>query len=262
MTGLVTLPGRSMKIVKDTVAPPAPTAGPGPATYGTPQSVTLADGDGTASIRWTNDGSTPTATSTAFTSAINVTSTQTIRALAVDKAGNAGPVASFAYTITPPTAVTGALGAAGATPATGATAATGVAAARPVAAPGARPAALLIPGLPSGSLANTSPATVTGLSVARVSVATLRRSGLRISMRLPAGSRAVSLRIYRARGGRPSGRPLVSTVRTVSADGRYAVTIRGTAVRRLRAGSYVLQVRSGRSRTALAGLVSRSFRIG
>ncbi|MEA2319804.1 MAG: hypothetical protein QOD44_3993 [Solirubrobacteraceae bacterium] len=258
MTGLATLAGRSMKIVKDTVAPPAPTAGPGPATYGRPQSVTLADGDGTASIRWTNDGSAPTATSTAFTSAINVTATQTIRALAVDKAGNTGPVASFDYTITPPVAVD----ISGAPPATGAPGATGAAAARLVAAPGARPAPLLIPGLPSGSLANASPATVTGLSVARVSVATLRRSGLRISMRLPAGSHAVSLRIYRARGGRPSGRPLVSTVRAVTAAGRYTVTIRGTAVRRLRAGNYVLQVRSGRSRTALAGLVSRSFRIG
>ncbi|MEA2247343.1 MAG: hypothetical protein QOH46_1872, partial [Solirubrobacteraceae bacterium] len=247
-TGAAALPGGALKLLKDTVAPPAPTAGPGPATYTAPQSVTLADADGTATIRWTNDGATPTATSPAFTSAINVTASQTIRALAVDTAGNTGPVAAFAYTIATPTT-------AGTTPA-------------PVANDAcdsvARPVPLLIPGLPPLN-ASTTPAkgaAVKGLTVTRTSVAGLRRNGLRVSMELPAGSRAVSLRIYRARGGQVTGRALLSTVRSAPADGRYVVSLRGSAIRRLRAGRYLLQVRAGASRQSLKGVVSRTFIVG
>lgn len=93
--------GATMSLLKDTAAPPAPTASPGPGSYPAAQSVSLADADGTAAIRFTTDGTVPTASSVAFnpSSPIAITATATIRALAVDGAGNVGPEASFPYVI-------------------------------------------------------------------------------------------------------------------------------------------------------------------
>jgi hypothetical protein len=84
-------------IVKDTIAPEAPGAAPAPGTYATAQSVTLSSPG--ASVLWTNGTGAP---SLVASGPIAVTSSQTLRALAVDPAGNpnaAGPV-EFAYTIT------------------------------------------------------------------------------------------------------------------------------------------------------------------
>jgi hypothetical protein len=89
-------------LTKDTVAPAAPTATPAAGTFPTTQSVTLSDADATAKIHYTVDGSAPTAASPVFTGQLQVTAAQTIQALAVDPAGNAGPIAAFAFTITPP----------------------------------------------------------------------------------------------------------------------------------------------------------------
>lgn len=92
----------------DTVAPTvsvSPTAG----TYSTTQSVTLTgnDNSGTApTIYYTTDGTTPTTSSTVYTTPISVSSTTTIKYLAVDTAGNQ-TTGSVTYTIsadtTPPT---------------------------------------------------------------------------------------------------------------------------------------------------------------
>ena len=91
-------------LTKDTIAPPAPTATPGAGTYPlTPgQSVTLSDADQTAQVHYTVDGTTPTAASPVSPNPVSVTASQTIQAVAVDPAGNAGPVASFAYSLVPP----------------------------------------------------------------------------------------------------------------------------------------------------------------
>ncbi|MEK7612575.1 MAG: chitobiase/beta-hexosaminidase C-terminal domain-containing protein [Patescibacteria group bacterium] len=76
--------------------PPAATPGGGSIT-GT-ENVSLAFSD--SSIRYTTDGSSPTcSTGTLFSSAISVSTSQTIKAIGCDAAGNSSSVASFAYTV-------------------------------------------------------------------------------------------------------------------------------------------------------------------
>ncbi|MFL5926954.1 MAG: chitobiase/beta-hexosaminidase C-terminal domain-containing protein [Gaiellaceae bacterium] len=89
-------------LTKDTIAPPAPTATPAAGTFPGAQAVTLSDADQTARVHYTVDGSVPTAASPVFAGQLQISSSQTIQAVAVDPAGNAGPVTSFAFSIVPP----------------------------------------------------------------------------------------------------------------------------------------------------------------
>ena len=61
----------------------APVISPAGGTFSVAQSVTIADATAGASIYYTVDGSTPTSSSTAYTGAINVSSTETINAIAM-----------------------------------------------------------------------------------------------------------------------------------------------------------------------------------
>ena len=91
---------QTRSIQKDTVAPADATATPKPGLYNAAQSVSLNGPADAAQIRYTVDGSEPTATSgNVYNGQIQVTSDQTIKALVVDAAGNSSGVASFAYTI-------------------------------------------------------------------------------------------------------------------------------------------------------------------
>ncbi len=86
----------------DTTAPTTPVASPPAGTYTGTQSVSLTSSDsdsGLANIYYTTDGSTPTNASAVYTSPISVSSSQTIKAIAYDNAGNASPVLTAAYTI-------------------------------------------------------------------------------------------------------------------------------------------------------------------
>jgi hypothetical protein len=94
-----TLAGTPLRIDKDTVGPAAaPKATPAAGLFNADQSVGLTTEPG-ADIFFTTDGSEPTAASTAYAGAINVTASRTIRAIAIDRAGNAGPVGAYDYTI-------------------------------------------------------------------------------------------------------------------------------------------------------------------
>lgn len=97
--GGANLGGTSLTLPKDTVAPPAPTATPAPGLYNSAQSVTLSDADPGATVRYSNAATDPTIASPAVAGPIPVTSTQTLKAIAVDQVGNPSPVAAFAYTI-------------------------------------------------------------------------------------------------------------------------------------------------------------------
>lgn len=116
-------------ITYDTTPPATPTASPAGGTYTSAQSVKLSDTDATATIYYTTDGSTPTTASQKYTSAIAVSSSETIKAIAVDQAGNTSTTPmSETYTITPPapltftaTTLTGGRGAAGTTGTNGGT---------------------------------------------------------------------------------------------------------------------------------------------
>jgi hypothetical protein len=93
--------GRTMSLVKDTVAPGAPSADVTAGSYPSAQNVSLSAEPG-ATIHYTTNGSDPTSTSKTYDGAIHVGQSQTIKAVAVDAAGNTGQVAQFDYGINPP----------------------------------------------------------------------------------------------------------------------------------------------------------------
>jgi hypothetical protein len=89
------------------ITSPAPTASPAPGTYQSAQSVTLSDSEAGAVVHYTTDGSPPTAASASTPNPVNVTGSQTIKAVAVRADGSVSPVASFGYVIiSPPPAPT------------------------------------------------------------------------------------------------------------------------------------------------------------
>ena len=94
------IPGADLLIPKDTIAPTAPTASPGPGTYSETQAVQLQHSDGTGSrVVYTTDGSDPTALSGVAIGQVFVTSSLTLKARVIDAVGNVGTIASFGYTI-------------------------------------------------------------------------------------------------------------------------------------------------------------------
>jgi hypothetical protein len=76
-----------------------PTFSPGGGTFSSAQSVTIATTTAGASIHFTVDGSTPTASSPLFTGPIGVASSETIRAIGVASGLTNSAVASATYTI-------------------------------------------------------------------------------------------------------------------------------------------------------------------
>jgi hypothetical protein len=100
---LGTLVGGTFTLPKDTAAPPSPTASLASNTYQGVQSTTLNDGDASATIFYTTDGSVPSALNgvkyvkgTAIAIPGGVTH---LSAVAVDGVGNTGPLSAFTYNI-------------------------------------------------------------------------------------------------------------------------------------------------------------------
>ncbi len=88
-----------------TLAPIAPALTPNGAVFVGSQSVTMTTSTSGSSIRYTTDGSTPTATSTLYSTAINVTTPTTIKAAAFKTgwAMSAVTTATFTPTVATPT---------------------------------------------------------------------------------------------------------------------------------------------------------------
>ena len=74
---------------------------PGSGTYSSSQSVAMSDATPGAAIHYTTDGSTPTASSSAYSTPITVSVTTTINALAIAPGYENSPVASATYTFNP-----------------------------------------------------------------------------------------------------------------------------------------------------------------
>ncbi|HEX4321831.1 MAG TPA: chitobiase/beta-hexosaminidase C-terminal domain-containing protein, partial [Acidobacteriaceae bacterium] len=81
-----------------------PTFSPAAGTYTTAQSVSITDTTPGATIYYTTNGTTPTAASTVYSTAIPVSSTETIQAIAIATGYTNSAVASATYNITPPAA--------------------------------------------------------------------------------------------------------------------------------------------------------------
>ena len=225
-----TVTGSTLDVVKDTVAPAAPTASPAPGTYESAQVVRLSSGDPSAQVHYTTDGSDPTATSPVAPEQLSITSSQTVRAIAVDAAGNPGEMAVLAYAIEPraPVVVAAPIIVNNTTP-------------RPVAAP--------------ERLALIGRVTL----ASRISRRTLSRRGLRASVRVPRGTEVLRARLFRVSGGR---RRLVTTAfRFPSRAGLYRLVLRSKGVRRLLRGRYVLEITPGQSRQSLGAPSQRGFQI-
>ena len=77
----------------------APTFVPAAGTYTTAQTVTISDATAGAAIYYTTNGTTPTSTSTRYTTAIKVSSSQTIQAVAVATGYGNSPVAKATYSL-------------------------------------------------------------------------------------------------------------------------------------------------------------------
>jgi hypothetical protein len=100
----VPLNGVDQSLPKDTSPPAAPTATPPPGRYTSMQWVLLthADANPATQIRFTLDGSTPSIMSTLATAQIAITTDLTLRAGAIDPAGNVSAEASMPYEIRQP----------------------------------------------------------------------------------------------------------------------------------------------------------------
>lgn len=87
--------------------PPTVAANPKTGDYNIDLSVTLSSNESGASIYYTLNGSTPSASSTKYTGPISIDGTTTLRFVAIDEAGNSSAVGSETYTFpndrTPPT---------------------------------------------------------------------------------------------------------------------------------------------------------------
>ena len=222
-----TFDGATLTILKDTKAPVAPVASPRSGNYSSPQSVSLGDDDASAKVLYTVVGTAPGAGSPAFgVTPITVDHSLTIRAIAIDAAGNQSPEASFAYTITgaPPGA-----GGGGGAPASTTTIIQQIPL-FPVVRPGQA-----VQGVKTSAAARPA---LRGLTVAVGA-----RHALRVSMRLSTGAETVRFRVYRVRNGRRTGPALMTLVR-LAAGGRSTVTLRGRALRALNAGHYVLEAQA------------------
>jgi len=83
-----------------------PTFSPPAGHYDSPQQITISDTSAGAKIYFTTDGSVPTTSSTAYSSPIQVSKTETVQAIAAAAGSSNSPVGSAAYTIGAPAAET------------------------------------------------------------------------------------------------------------------------------------------------------------
>lgn len=272
--------GSTFSIRKDTVAPGDPSAAPGPGTYTTSQSVLLTGSDPAAAIHYTLDNSEPGEVTPVATGQISITSSLTLRAVAIDPAGNTSAIKNFAYTITPPAVVTPppppppappppppppAPAPGGNTPTGGTpTGATPTGAGTPTGS-GTPAGAGAVAGADINTGAGTTAAkprlALRSLGIApRIKQSKAQKSGLRLVMRLPDGTEIVKVNVYRKTA---KGLKLLSSgFKSPAAAGLYRVSQSHVALRRLlKKGTYEVQVTPGYSRGELGRTSKASFKV-
>ena len=94
----------SFKAATQSTTTATPTFSPASGTYSAAQTVTISDATSAALIYYTTNGATPTTSSTPYTGAITVSSSETLNAIAVANGFTTSAVASSTYTIQVPAA--------------------------------------------------------------------------------------------------------------------------------------------------------------
>jgi hypothetical protein len=225
-------------ITKDTTAPGSPPGvTPGGGTYFSAQSVTLNGVEGGGTAYYTTDGSDPTTASTRYTGPIPITSSQTLKVVQYDAAGNRGPVGSHAYVITSPPAQQQ----------------------QQV----QQPAPIVLPA-PVRIVAGTATNALTarGLRIrGSKSLRRLRRSGLRYTVRASAGTRFLLVRLVRVtRSGRRTRRAILQErIIEVRSGGTYAGRL--NIGRRTRTGRYELLIAPAGADEDFAPFTRTAFRM-
>jgi len=98
-TGLGNSPVASAVYTIAAAALPSPTFSPTGGTYASSQSLTVSDAVAGTTIYYTTNGTTPTSSSTKYASAITVSATETLEAIAVETGYSNSSVATATYTI-------------------------------------------------------------------------------------------------------------------------------------------------------------------
>jgi Chitobiase/beta-hexosaminidase C-terminal domain len=232
----------TIQVTKDTVAPAtAPNVSPAGGTYTEAQSVTLNGVEGGGAAYYTTDGSTPSTASTRYTGPIPITSSQTLRVAQYDAAGNKGPVANHAYVITAPPAPP----------------------APPQPQQQAAPPPIVIFAAPPSIVAPSTNAISAGALRMRgsKSLRTLRRKGLRFSVRASSSTRYLLVRLVRVtRTGRRTKRALIQErVVRVRSGGAYTGKLR--IGKRTKTGRYELSIAPAGADEEYASSVRTAFRL-
>jgi len=224
--------GSGLTVTKDTVGPGPPVSTPPPGRYINAPSVTLSSSEPNAVVHFTTDGSAPTMSSPVYDKPIAVTSSQTIRAFAVDAADNPGPVVTLPYQLAPSGGPTPGL-------------------------PGTDPSQNKPPnGTPSQLKPRVSAITL----AKRVSLRRLRSKGLVATLDLAPGTTAVRFTMYRRTTVKRRARLklVASIVRVPGRSGRYRAKFNARSVGLTRAGLYKLKIVPGLSRSTLEQSAART----
>lgn len=100
--GLIVAPSNSSQTTTPVQAPSIPTASVSAGTYTSAQTVSLNDSTANVSIYYTLDGTTPTTASNLYSSPITISSSKTLKAVAIDRSGNSSGILSVSYVISNP----------------------------------------------------------------------------------------------------------------------------------------------------------------
>jgi hypothetical protein len=185
---------------------------------------------------------------------------QRVRYYSTDAAGNAEPVrTSRAATVTGATTTPS-------TPVTPSTPATPAPAAIPAPAPAAAPAPVPAPAPAAkpaptpvrASAAQPAAPRLGGVTVARVlSRASVRKAGLPVTVKVPAGAKVVQVQVVRA----GASKPLATVNRVAKRAGTLRIKLDTAALKRLKPGSYRLVVRAGATKASLGAQTVKRFRV-
>jgi hypothetical protein len=217
-----------LSVRRDIVAPRAPVSTPGPGEI-EPGGEVAVRAEAGATIHFTTDGSQPLPSSPTFDLPLALDAPTTLKAIAIDAAGNMSTVAKLSFSMSASPV---------GNPAPGSD--------RPSGRP-ETPIGAAIPAL-GATAASTLRVGGVSASASRMSLRAARRLGVVARFVVPAGARVVDARLVRLGAG--GGRRTVARLLMAAAPGRRMLArFTGRDVRRrLASGHYVLEVRAGEAR--------------